>query len=164
MKKALARPAQQTSSGLGVAPPVERSSSSRPQQGPQGSWWSPRYGPVLAFSCLTSHSLPSFLPVPQTHRRNVGDEYVTENHIFAPFFSTGKGGNGHTHSTPQHRAPNYPPMYYSCTTRVPRSTPNYPKLKLKLRVIWYCKLKLPRITTNYHKLQRITTNYPKIKL
>ncbi len=57
--------------------------------------------------------------------------------MFAPFFSTGKGGNGHTHSTPQHRAPNYPPMYYSCTTRVPRSTPNYPKFKLKLGVIWY---------------------------
>ena len=38
-----------------------------------------------AFSCLTSHSLPSF-PLPQTHRRNVGDEYVTENRICAPFF------------------------------------------------------------------------------
>jgi len=52
-------------------------------------------------------------------------------------------------------AGNYPPMYYSFTTRVPRSTPNYHKLKLKLRVIWFCKLKLPRITTNYPKLPQI---------
>ena len=76
-----------------------------------------------SFSCLTSHSLPSF-PLPQTHRRNVGDEYVTEIANFHPFFSTGKGGNGHTHSTPHHRAPNYPPnallVYYSCTTQYPK--------------------------------------------
>ena len=76
-------------------------------------------------------------------RRNVGHEYVTEIEIFPIFFSTGKGGNGHTHSTPQRTAPNYPkitPKYF----KVPQITPNYPK-----------------ITPNYHKVPQIT---PKLSL
>ena len=75
------------------------------------------------FSCLTSHSLPSF-PLPQTHRRNVGDEYVTENHIFAFFF---QHGQGRQRPHPQHtttQSPKLPPnvllVYYSWTPQYPQ--------------------------------------------
>ncbi len=61
------------------------------------------------FSCLTSHSLPSF-PLPQTHRRNVGDEYVTEI------------ATGPPQITPNHRtAPQITPNHRTA----PQITPNH---------------------------------------
>ena len=103
----------------------------------------------------------------QEGRRNVGHVYVTEIANFAPFFSTGKGGNGHTHSTPQHTAPNYPPRIGLASSVSHPITPNYhelpqnyPKLKLKLGVISYGTLTLRRFTPlrgEVHSIKEVHT-------
>ena len=105
-------------------------------------------------------------------RRNVGHVYVTEITFFHIFFSTGKGGNGHTHSTPQHTAPNYPPIGLTSVSHRSRiglassvshhrNRPQIiPKFKFKLGVISYSTLQLRRFTPlrrEVHSIKEVHT-------
>ena len=86
-------------------------------------------------------------------RRNVGHEYVTEIKIFPSFFfSTGKGGNGHTHSTPQHTAPNYPPIGLTSVS--------HRRSRIGLASVSH-RSRIGLASVSHHR-SRIIVNYPKL--
>ena len=71
-------------------------------------------------------SFPPPFPLPQTHHRNVGDEYVTEIAYFCPLILA----RARTPTAPGNDRPQITPNY-----KLHQITLNYHKFKLKLGVI-----------------------------